>query len=63
MALDIVSGAGVRVGDLFGIIGGVALIVLKCADYVARTNPTDKGDKERPVERVQRRAESVPMGV
>lgn len=62
MALDIVSGAGVRVGDLSGIIGGVALIVLKCADYVARTNPTDKGDKERPVERVQRRA-SVPMGV
>jgi hypothetical protein len=59
---DVAGGAGVGMGDLAGVIGGMALIVLKCADYVARTNPTDKGDKERPVERVQRRA-SVPMGV
>jgi hypothetical protein len=58
----LVGGAGVGTGDLSGIVGGMALIVLKCADYVARTNPNDKGDKERPIERVRSRA-SVPMGV
>jgi hypothetical protein len=59
---DLVGGVGVQLGDLSGIIGGAALIVLKCADYIARTNPTDKGDKERQIERVQRRA-SAPMAV
>jgi hypothetical protein len=57
-----IGGAGVAASDLSGIAGGLALIVLKWADYVARTNPNDKGDKERPIERVRSRA-SVPMGI
>lgn len=61
--LGVASGAGLAVGDLAGMVGGLALIVLKCADYIARTNPSDRnGDKERPVERVRRRA-AMPMGV
>jgi membrane associated rhomboid family serine protease len=62
IVLDLAGGAGIGIGDLAGMIGGLALIVLKFADYVARTNPTDKGDKEQPVERVRTRA-SVPMAV
>ncbi len=57
------SGAGVAVSDLAGIIGGSALILLKFADYIARTNPSDRGgDPERKIERVQSRS-AVPMGV
>ena len=50
---------GVALGELASILGGCALTVLKVADYIARTNPSDRGDRERPVERVQQR---VPMG-
>ena len=61
--LGLVAGAGVAVGELASVIGGLALIILKCADYIARTNPSDRnGDKERKIERVQSRA-AVPMGV
>ena len=62
IAMGIVSGAGVGAGELAGIAGGLALIILKCADYVARTNPTDRGDKERQIERVRSRA-AAPMAV
>lgn len=63
LAAGAASGAGVMAGDLAGVVGGVALIVLKCADYIARTNPTDRdGDKERPVERVRSKA-AAPMAV
>ena len=62
MISGIASGAGIGMGELAGIAGGAALIILKCADYVARTNPTDKGDKERPIERVRSRA-AAPMAV
>ena len=63
MALDLANGAGIAMGDLAGVIGGTALIVPKCADYIARTNPSDRnGDKERPVERVRSRV-SAPMAV
>ena len=46
-------------GDLASVIGGAALVVLKIADYIARTNPPDRGDHERQIERVGQRA---PMG-
>lgn len=49
----------VDLGEVAGVLGGAALTVLKTADYIARTNPSDRGDRERPVERVQQR---VPMG-
>lgn len=62
MMLDLMSGAGIGMGELSGVIGGLSLILLKCADYVSRTNPTDRGDRERQIERVQRKA-AVPMGV
>lgn len=56
MVVGIVGGAGVAVGDVAGMIGGSALIVLKFADYIARTNPSDRGgDPERQIERVQGR--------
>jgi hypothetical protein len=49
--------------DIAGLIGGVALTVLKVADYIARTNPPGRdGDRERPVERVRRRA-AIGAGV
>lgn len=42
--------------DIAGTLGGVALITLKCADYIARTNPSDRdGDRERQIERIQTR--------
>lgn len=47
-------------GDLAGVLGGLALTLLKLADYIARTNPSgNDGDRERPVERVRQR---VTMG-
>ena len=42
------------VGDLIGLAGGLALTVLKLADFIARTNPSNRGDHERPIERVRR---------
>jgi hypothetical protein len=51
---------GIDLGELASVLGGAALTVLKAADYIARTNPSDRGDRERPVERVQQR---VPMGM
>lgn len=63
MMMSLVNGAGIVAIDAAGIVGGLALVLLKCADYVARTNPSDRnGDKERPVERVRSRA-AMPMGV
>ena len=63
MMLGIAGGGGINIGDFAGVTGGMALVLLKCADYIARTNPSDRdGDKERPVERVRSRA-AVPMGV
>ena len=63
MVLDIAGGRGVTMGDLAGVIGGTALIVLKMADYIARTNPSDRGgDPERQIERVKSRA-AAPMAV
>jgi hypothetical protein len=54
---------GLNLGDIAGMAGGTALTILKVADYIARTNPSGRdGDRERPVERVQRRA-SVGAGV
>jgi len=42
--------------DIAGTLGGTALLVLKSADYIARTNPSDRnGDPERQIERVQSR--------
>lgn len=42
--------------DVTGTIGGLALLALKSADYIARTNPSDRnGDRERQIERIQRR--------
>ena len=42
--------------DVAGTIGGLALLVLKGADYIARTNPADRnGDPERQIERVRSR--------
>ena len=61
--MSLVNGGGIVAKDAAGIVGGMALVLLKCADYVARTNPSDRnGDKERPVERVRARA-AMPMGV
>jgi hypothetical protein len=49
--------------DITGLLGGLALGILKLADYIARTNPSGRdGDRERPVERVQQRA-TVGAGV
>ena len=63
MMMSLVNGAGIVAIDAAGIVGGLALVLLKCADYVARTNPSDRnGDKERPVERVRSRA-AMPMGL
>lgn len=39
--------------DFAGILGGLALLVLKSADYIARTNPSDRGDRERQIERIR----------
>lgn len=47
---------GIALGDLASVLGGGALTVLKVADYIARTNPSDRGDRERQIERVGRRA-------
>ncbi len=46
-------------GDLASLLGGGALVVLKIADYISRTNPPDRGDRERQIERVSSRA---PIG-
>ena len=63
MLMSLANGGGITAHDATGIVGGLALVLLKCADYVARTNPSDRnGDKERPVERVRTRA-AMPMGV
>lgn len=43
-------------GEIAGVLGGGSLVVLKIADYIARTNPPDRGDRERQIERVGRRA-------
>lgn len=43
-------------GEIAGVVGGGSLVVLKVADYIARTNPPDRGDRERQIERVGRRA-------
>ncbi len=43
------------VNDIAGTLGGLALLVLKSADYIARTNPSDRGDRERQIERIQSR--------
>ena len=57
------AGGGVAVSDLGGVVGGAALTVLKCADYIARTNPSDRnGDRERQIERVRSKA-AAPMAV
>lgn len=51
---------GGGLSDVAGTLGGLALIVLKGADYIARTNPSDRnGDPERQIERVQSR---MPVG-
>ena len=55
LALSPLTG-GFSLGDLAGVIGGAALVVLKAADYIARTNPPDGGDRERQIERVGSRA-------
>lgn len=53
-------GGGVDLGGIAGLLGGLSLSALKIADYIARTNPSDRdGDRERPVERVQSR---MPVG-
>lgn len=63
MVAGIAAGTGMAIGDLAGVIGGTALIILKAADYIARTNPSDRGgDPERQIERVQSRA-AAPMAV
>jgi hypothetical protein len=47
---------GGGLNDIAGALGGMALIVLKSADYIARTNPSDRdGDRERQIERIQHR--------
>jgi hypothetical protein len=38
--------------DVADTLGALALIVLKGADYIARTNPSDRGDRERQIERI-----------
>lgn len=48
------------ISELSGTLGGVALLLLKSADYIARTNPSDRGDHERAVERIQSR---IAVGV
>lgn len=60
---SLLSGAlrgGITLGDLTGLVGGVALTVLKVADYIARTNPSNRGDRERPIERVRLKS-AAPM--
>lgn len=48
-------------GDLPSALSGSALLILKAADYIARTNPSDRGgDRERPVECVRNHA-AAPM--
>ncbi|MGN6671727.1 MAG: hypothetical protein ACTHMA_00385, partial [Thermomicrobiales bacterium] len=43
--------------DLPGLIGGLALVLLKVADYITRTNPSNRnGDPEKPIERIHSRA-------
>lgn len=47
--------------DLPGTVGGLSLVALKAADYIARTNPSNRdGDRERPIERVRTRV-AAPM--
>lgn len=42
--------------DLPSLIGGLALVLLKVADYITRTNPSNRnGDPEQPIERVHSR--------
>lgn len=54
-----VVGGTVALGDLTSTIGGLALVLLKVADYVARTNPNNRdGDLERSVERIHVRGAS-----
>lgn len=55
LALAPIVGA-LSLGEIAGILGGGSLVVLKTADYIARTNPPDRGDRERQIERVGRRA-------
>ena len=55
LLLDLTHGT-IAVADLTGLAGGLALTILKLADYIARTNPSNKGDRERPIERVRRAA-------
>lgn len=40
------------VNEIAGTLGGLALLALKSADYIARTNPSDRGDRERQIERI-----------
>lgn len=47
-------------GDLAGMVGGLALVLLKTADYIARTTPNHRdGDHERPVEHIHARQPSL----
>lgn len=46
---------GGGMSDVTGTLGGGALLLLKSADYIARTNPSDR-DGDRPVERIRQRA-------
>ncbi len=46
---------GGGLADIAGTLGGLALLALKSADYIARTNPSDRGDRERQIERIQSR--------
>lgn len=46
---------GTALGELAGLVGGLSLTTLKAADYIARTNPSNRGDRERQIERVRSR--------
>jgi hypothetical protein len=47
--------------DLPSLIGGLALVLLKVADYITRTNPSNRnGDPEKAIERLQSR-QAAPM--
>ena len=50
-------------GGPSSIIGGLAFIFLKSADYIARTNPNNRdGDRERMIERVRDR-QAAPLAM
>jgi hypothetical protein len=54
--------AGAPGPQLPGIVGGLAIVALKAADYIARTNPSRRdGDRERPIEKVRQRS-AVAVG-